>query len=136
MVFVCLVGVALAGGSPDPSVSGGSCQGRVAAAPKASCQGEAKAEEGCHGSSSKKATRKTMAQRRADRQSGRQEARSDRASARSASSGCHGSAKQSAAASCHGSAKAAPVAAACDCGCDCGDAQGCEGCSADCASRQ
>jgi hypothetical protein len=106
VAFLLMVGVALAGGAPDQSVSS-SCHGKSAAKAAApSCQGEAADDGGsCHGS---KATRRTMAQRRADRQSGRQEARADRAEARSASKGCHGAA-------------AKPVAA-----CSCGDCEACQ----------
>lgn len=71
VAFVALVGVALAGASPEPAAVIG-CHGHVA-----SCHGEAAA---CHG-------RQTIAQRIAARQTARQEAR---AAKRSAKASCHG----------------------------------------------
>lgn len=73
VVFAGLVGVALAGASPEPAAAT-SCHGTAA---PAACHGEAAA---CHG-------RLTIAQRIAARQTARQDAR---AAKRAAKASCHG----------------------------------------------
>jgi hypothetical protein len=105
--FLSAVGVALAGGAPDPAAAPvASCHGKAAAAPAVYAGG------GCHGgqavttasSCHGKATRRTFAQRRADRQADRQ---ADRAERRASAGGCHG-----------GTVQAAPA-------CSCGDCEAC-----------
>jgi len=75
VAFLGLVGVSLAGASPEPAPAVAGCHG---AAPAASCHGEPAAS--CHG-------RQTIAQRIAARQTARQEAR---AAKRAAKASCHG----------------------------------------------
>lgn len=73
IAFLGLVGVAIAGASPEPAAAVG-CHGATA---PASCHGDAAA---CHG-------RLTIAQRIAARQTARQDAR---AAKRAAKASCHG----------------------------------------------
>ena len=72
VAFLGLVGVALAGASPEPAAAVAGCHGAPA-----SCHGDATA---CHG-------RTTVAQRVAARQTARQDAR---AAKRAAKASCHG----------------------------------------------
>lgn len=73
VAFLGLVGVALAGASPEPTAAVAGCHGAPA-----SCHGDEPAA--CHG-------RLTIAQRIAARQTARQEAR---AAKRAAKASCHG----------------------------------------------
>lgn len=73
VAFFALVGVAIAGASPEPAPPVSGCHGA-----KASCHGDEPAA--CHG-------RLTIAQRIAARQTARQEAR---AAKRAAKASCHG----------------------------------------------
>lgn len=75
VAFLALVGVSLAGASPEPAPAVAGCHGAVAAA---SCHGAEPAS--CHG-------RTTIAQRIAARQTARQDAR---AAKRAAKASCHG----------------------------------------------
>lgn len=74
VAFLGLVGIAIAGASPEPAPESAGCHGTAATA---SCHGKAAS---CHG-------RLTIAQRIAARQTARQEGR---AAARAARASCHG----------------------------------------------
>lgn len=75
VAFLALVGVSLAGASPEPATAVAGCHGAAAAA---SCHGDEPAS--CHG-------RTTIAQLIAARQTARQDAR---AAKRAAKASCHG----------------------------------------------